>query len=127
MGFRAPARKGQPQPRDGDAHTLLRHNLCFPVNPRGTYAVFLFLFKFFFKLANLPLEALDVLGELCNGLRLLAVPTATSGRASWPAMVRDGQIVPERGLGEHGCLTFEPRISEFQAAAPGTLSHSVLM
>lgn len=66
---------------------LPRHNLGFPVKPWGTYAIFLFLFKFLLKLPNLPLEALDVLSELRNGLGLLAIPTTASGRASWPAMV----------------------------------------
>lgn len=52
------------------------HNPCSYFKPHSPYPVFLFLFKFFFKFPNFPLEALDVLGELGNGLGLLATTTA---------------------------------------------------
>lgn len=69
------------------------------VKPWSTYPIFLFLFKFLFELPNLPLEALDMLSELRDGLGLLAVPTTATGRAPRPAMVTDRQTVPERASG----------------------------
>lgn len=110
-----PARKEQPQPGDGDPKKKPHTRQTQPVlsvKPRGTYPIFLFLFKFLFELPDLPLEALDVLSELRDGLGLLAVPTTASGRASRPAMVTDKTNRSRKGLGEHGCLTFEPRRSE---------------
>lgn len=56
-------------------------------SPQGPYPVFLFLFKFFFEFPDFPLEALDVFGELGNGLGLLDIPTARPGRTSGPAKV----------------------------------------
>lgn len=85
------SKEGKPKPKDGDPRkcTHLSDTICTFIKPWVTYPIFLFLFKFFFKLPNLPLEALDVLGELCDGLGLLAIATTTSRRASWPAMVTD--------------------------------------
>lgn len=66
-----------PPKKDRKAHSSLDNNLCSSyIKPHGFYPVFLFLFKFFFKFPNFPLEALDVLGELGNGLWLLTITTA---------------------------------------------------
>lgn len=87
-----PKKEGQKSP-----HTSDTINPYF--KPQGPYPVFLFLFKFFFKFPNFSLEALDVLGELGNGLWLLAITTATPWRTSWPVMIAGRErIIKNHGL-----------------------------
>ena len=75
--------------KDRKAHIPLTQSTHF--KSQGPYPVLLFLFKFFFKFPNFPLEALDVLGELGNGLGLLAINAAAPGRTAEPGMIQGGR------------------------------------
>ena len=75
--------------KDRKAHIPTAQSTHF--KSQGPYPVLLFLFKFFFKFPNFPLEALDVLGELGDGLGLLAIPTAAPGRTAEPGMIQGGR------------------------------------
>lgn len=77
--------------KDRKAHAFLTQTTHF--KPQGPYPVFLFLFKFFFKFPNFPLQALDVLGELGNGLWLFAITTAAPRRTSGPAMIPERERI----------------------------------
>lgn len=78
------------QERSPGKFTQVWLNLLY-VKPWGAYPVFLFLFKFFFEFPNFPLKALDVLGELGNGLWLLAITTTAPGRTAGPAGLQRGR------------------------------------
>lgn len=81
---------------------IFSHNPRSYFTPHSPYPVFLFLFKFFFKFPNFSLEALDVLGELGNGLGLLATTTAAPWRTSGPAVITGRvRIIKTNGLPEN--------------------------
>ena len=85
--------------------------------PHSPYPVFLFLFKFFFKFPDFPLETLDVLGELGNGLRLLAPTTATPGRTSGPATIAGRERMVKNTV-------FLNAFAALQTKLPGLLERS---
>lgn len=82
----SPGTEGCTKRKDRNPNTSDKSHSYF--KPQGPYPVILFLLKFFFKFPNFPLEALDVLGELGNGLRLLAITAAAPRGTPGPAMIK---------------------------------------